>query len=140
MKKVKIINKLGQEFGNITEDPTEWINSCVSNNSWGKPERWQLSSEPHDEADILENEERDILGTDPIQKETWVKLKAEYTIEIEDITEKLTKETRIAELKKLLSESDFRMTNDYFFEMSEIDKTFWSNSRSLWRKELRSLL
>jgi hypothetical protein len=125
----------------------------IYNETWGKPERWQLASEPHDETDVLETEERDtteVLGitnpsddslpSEPIyKKETWVKLKAEYTIEIEDITDKLTKEARIAELKKLLSESDFRMTNDYFLEMSDADKFVWTNQRASWRNELRRL-
>ena len=82
MKKVKIINKLGQEFGNITEDPTEWINNCVSNSSWGKTERWQLASEPHDDADIIGTESR--VDENGIPK-LWVQLCAEYTIEITDL-------------------------------------------------------
>lgn len=47
---------------------------------------------------------------------------------------------RIIELKQLLLESDFRMTNDYFNEMSVQDQEYWANQRNSWRTELRGLL
>jgi hypothetical protein len=46
---------------------------------------------------------------------------------------------RIAELKQLLAESDFRMTTDYFASMSEQDQTHWISLRHDWREELRGL-
>lgn len=68
-------------------DPTEWIKQCESISAWGKPERWVLHkdesmSEAYDEADVLEEkiEEYDARSV------KMVKLKAEYTIEIEDIS------------------------------------------------------
>jgi hypothetical protein len=155
MKLVRVKNKQGIIISdnNLPSDLDYFLNENTALNTWGKPERWQLASEPHDQADVLETEERDtkeVLGitnpsddslpSEPIyKKETWVKLKAEYTIEIEDVTVKLANEKRIAEVKKLLAESDFRMTNDYFLDMSDTDKTFWTNARSLWRNELRNL-
>lgn len=67
---------------------------------FGKPERWQLhkdefGAEPYDDADVLEEE----LRPDPLLIESskkWVKLKAEYTIEIEDITAQYELEQCIA--------------------------------------------
>lgn len=60
MKKVKIINhKTQNEFGNILEDPTEWIADCVANNYWGLPERWVQAKE------LLEN-------GNPNEPEHWV--------------------------------------------------------------------
>lgn len=138
MKKVIIKNPNNP----LVEANWSWIvkeeSEIIYHTNWGKPERWILKdSESYEESDILETEER----IDEVNGETssWVKLKAEYTIEIEDITEQLNKESRIKELKKLLSESDFRMTTDYFKRMSPEDQTYWDETRESWRQELRSL-
>ena len=139
MKKVIGKNYSGQTIYNILEDPTEWINDCIVNNYWGKPERWVLAdSELYEPSDILQTEER----IDEITSEStsWVLLRADYTIEIEDITEQLNKENRIIELKKLLSDSDFRMTTDYYKRMTTEDQTYWDTTRESWRSELRELL
>jgi hypothetical protein len=76
---------------------------------FGKPERWVLHkdepmAEGYDEADVLE--ERivdDLLGSS--HKE--VKLKAEYTIEIEDITAQVEQEKINAEALAYLASTDF---------------------------------
>lgn len=65
MKKVIVTKNNGATYGAELEDPTEWIESCISNNSWGLPER-----------DVLDEE----------GNPTGEKLPAEYTIEITDIT------------------------------------------------------
>lgn len=67
----------------------------------GLPERWIPASEPHDPADVIESESRmvkpeipavlDEQGVEvspavPALMEVWVKLKAEYTVEIQDIS------------------------------------------------------
>ena len=140
MKLVRIKNKQGiiVSDNNIPTDLDYFLNENISINTWGKPERWILKdSEPYEESDILETEERIDQLTEDVT--TWVKLKSEYTIEIEDITDQLNKENRIKELKKLLSESDFRMTTDYFKRMSLEDQTYWDETRESWRQELRSL-
>lgn len=88
MKKVIVKNISGiQTHGAEMEDPQMWIDSCIKQNLWGKPERWVLHkdesmSEAYDEADVLEEkiEEHDAHSV------KMVKLKAEYTIEIEDIS------------------------------------------------------
>ena len=140
MKKVKIINhKNNSMYGAESLNPEEWINDCIINNYWGKPERWILAdSESYEPSDVLKNEERisEITG----ESSSWVLLKAEYTIEIEDITDQLNKEKRIIELKKLLSESDFRMTFDYYKRMNTQDQNYWNDIRESWRSELRMLV
>lgn len=49
------------------------------------------------------------------------------------------KQIRISELKKLLSDSDFRMTFDYYKRMTPQDQTYWEEIRESWRSELRDL-
>jgi hypothetical protein len=88
MKKVTIKNKLGVAgWGAEMADPTAWIAECVASCAWGKPERWVLHkdesmAEAYDEADVLEEQ---MIEVDQVSKK-HVKLKAEYTVEIEDIT------------------------------------------------------
>jgi hypothetical protein len=89
MKKVIVKNISNiQTHGAEMEDPQMWIDSCIKQNLWGKSERWVLHkdepmSESYDEADVLEEktEEHDARSV------KMVKLKAEYTIEIEDISQ-----------------------------------------------------
>ena len=47
---------------------------------------------------------------------------------------------RVTELKKLLADSDFRVTHDYYESLSTTEKQHWVSSRASWRNELRSLL
>lgn len=57
----------------------------------------------------------------------------------EELQEK-NKQMRIAELRKLLADSDFRMTTDYYKRMTTEDQTYWDTTRESWRSELRELL
>jgi hypothetical protein len=57
----------------------------------------------------------------------------------QEIINKIESEKRIAELKKLLSDSDFRMTQDYYSTMSDEQKLFWTNNRQSWRGEIYQL-
>jgi hypothetical protein len=83
MKKISITRKNGSSAGAEMQDPSAWIAECISNTSWGKPERWILEgSEEVDPSDILETEVRDELG----ELKTYIKVKAEYTIEVLDVT------------------------------------------------------
>jgi len=114
MKNIKIYNKQNELVSdqNLYEDSEVFVNHIVSSNYFGKPERWvrakyNITSTvegeaivktiypdgEYDDADVLETEEREAWNqADPneetdsavMDKETWVKLKAEYTIEIED--------------------------------------------------------
>lgn len=88
MKKVIIKNKFGLErSGAKMLDPSEWIASCIAKNKWGLAERWVLHkdepmAEAYDDADVLEEEMRDTI--DGVARK-FVKLKAEYSIEIIDL-------------------------------------------------------
>ena len=110
MKKVTIKNLAGiQTHGAEMEDPTAWIAECVAQNAWGKPERWQLHkdepmAEAYDDADVLEEKtEQDGFGL----TQKWVKLKAQYTIEIEDITAQVAQEAINAEALAYLASTDW---------------------------------
>lgn len=87
MKKVSIIRKNGSSAGAEMLDPSQWLADGIAGNWWGKPERWVLHkdesmSEAYDEADVLEEK----IEVDEMRSVKMVKLKAEYTIEIEDIS------------------------------------------------------
>ena len=53
--------------------------------------------------------------------------------------QELDNQNRITELRKLLADSDFRMTLDYFNQMTEPDQAQWTASRLAWREEIRQL-
>lgn len=101
MKKIIIKNKAGEiGWGAQMEDPNAWITECVAANAWGKPERWVLHkdepmAEAYDDADVLEEKVEQVNGVD-VKK---VKLKAEYTVSIEDITEQHNLQQVIAKRK-----------------------------------------
>ena len=75
----------------------------------------------------------------PLDNESYQKLTANGWIVDSDAKELHEKKVRIAELKQLLAESDFRMTTDYFASMSESQQDHWINLRHDWREELRGL-
>lgn len=52
---------------------------------------------------------------------------------------KLNNEKRTKELQNLLNDSDFRMSKDYFEQMSPQDQDKWTKLRKKWRDEIRSL-
>ena len=110
MKKVIIKNIDGiQNYGAKMEDPTAWIAECVAGCAWGKPERWVLhkdeeGAEAYDEADVLATESRSLEeGVDRL----WVKLKAEYTVEIEDITAQVAQDAINAKALAYLASTDW---------------------------------
>lgn len=96
MLKIKVTEKSGAvcEY----QAPAELDYSALGH---GKPDRWVPASDPHDPADVLETEQREVQPAVPAQldeqgnvvvpevpavMQEWVKLRAEYTVEIEDIT------------------------------------------------------
>lgn len=92
MKKIKITHKhnpIGWEERLPGSDAQAWVDQMIQAQAFGKPERWVLHkdepmAEAYDDADVLEEKvEQDPLGVE----RKYVKLKAEYTIEMEDITE-----------------------------------------------------
>ena len=102
MKRVIVRNLAGvQTHGAEFVNPQPWIDDCVKNNLWGKPERWQPTSLAHDPADVIASELREVQPAmaavidangnevEPAKAavfEQFVKLRAEYTVEIQDIT------------------------------------------------------
>ena len=52
---------------------------------------------------------------------------------------KLNNEKRTKILQTLLNDSDFRMSKDYFEQMSAQDQDKWTKLRKKWRDEIRSL-
>jgi hypothetical protein len=58
----------------------------------------------------------------------------------QDKLKQLNNTIRANELKKFLFDSDFRMTHDYFSQMSFDDQRKWTDQRQLWRDELRAIL
>lgn len=118
MKLIRVFNKQNKLVSDLNhyEDPTEFINFNVSNNTWGKSERWVLAkelmengnpnepehwmwhSEYYEESDVLQTEERTrsyivnevnelghTIEVEKVEKETWVLLRADYTIEVIDL-------------------------------------------------------
>jgi hypothetical protein len=103
MKHIKVTEKSG---ASITYAGDDSLISRLSELGHGKPERWvlhkdELMAEAYDDADVLEEEIRELTpaveaildeqGVEvspavPAVMQKWVKLKAEYTVEIEDIT------------------------------------------------------
>jgi hypothetical protein len=81
--------------------PQAKIDEIIKSETCGKSARWVLHkdepmAEPYDDADVLEEKvESDIDGV----PHKYVKLKAEYTIEIEDITAQYELEQIIAKRK-----------------------------------------
>lgn len=141
MKLLKIKNlKTNKSFDCKLEDDSvkPYLDRKEPLGHFGKPERWIIAdSEYYEPSDVLKTEER--ISDNTGESTSWVLLKAEYTIEIEDITELLNKEKRITELRKLLSDSDFRMTTDYYKRMTPENQTYWEEIRDSWRTELRNL-
>jgi len=124
MKNIKIYNKQNETVSDLNryEDPTDFINHIVGTNYFGKPERWVRKKregtnefgeptiiypdEVYDDLDVLGEEERPLFP-DSEELETYVQLKAEYSIEITDVTEELGKAKCKAEAKKLIAELDW---------------------------------
>lgn len=128
MKKVIVRNLDGvQTHGAEMEDPSAWIADCVANNYWGKSERWILASESYDSADVIEREMRELQPAIPAQvdeqgnelspaveavTEEWVRLRAEYTIEIEDISAQVEQERVNREAQEYLDSTDWMIIRE----------------------------
>lgn len=157
MKNVRIYNKQNQIISdkNVYEYPTEFTEFNVSINAWGKPIRWVRAwvekefaydeqtnpeakwfpDEEYDEADVLRTEVRltgnVIPDTDPIEREpeTWVELKAEYTIEITDYI-KVPQEISRAQLQLALLNLALLDTIEAFIESPQCPRAIkieWNN-------------
>ena len=142
MKQVNIINhKNGKKYSSQMENPTEWINLNVKNNSWGKAERWVKKrilvseaeflypEENYDILDVIEEKSEEVYGlfkTDlkgelildesrnsiPIIQD-YVKLKSEYLITIIDISIQSAKENKEKEILKAYEDKMNLITSKY---------------------------
>lgn len=133
MKKVIIKNKHGViGWGAEMHDPTEWVASNIANDVWGKPERWVLHkdepmAEGYDEADVLEERivedmpAQDAVMDDagaivqeaiPARTHKEVKLRAEYSVEIEDISAKVQQDKDNTEALAYLAETDWMVIRE----------------------------
>jgi phage gp36-like protein len=131
MKQIKIRSlkypdpAINWDFQAESEEPK--LSEMLASGICGLPERWVLHkdepmAEAYDEADVLEEELReaspavdavlDEQGVEvspavPAVMQKWVKLKAEYTIEIEDITAQVAQDAINAEALAYLASTDW---------------------------------
>lgn len=109
------------------EDPQAKLDALLASGACGKPERWVLHkdepmAEAYDDADVLEERTDEIQpaveavfddqGVEvspaiPAVVQKSVKLKAEYTVEIEDITAQVAQEAINAEALAYLASTDW---------------------------------
>jgi hypothetical protein len=137
MKKVIVKNLAGSQIaGAQLADPTSWIENCVSNNYWGLPERWVPHKDEggfYDDADFISERMAEIVPAVPFQPEIpavyeggnliseaipavpevpavmqkQAKLRAEYTIEITDISQQIEQERINNEALAYLASTDW---------------------------------
>lgn len=135
MKLVKIQQKDQlREFS--AQDPTAHIQMCIQGNIWGLPERWVPHKDEggsYDDADVIDERMAEIVPAVPYQDEVpavysggnliaeaipavpevpavmqkQVKLKAEYTVEITDISAQLEQERINKESLDYLASTDW---------------------------------
>ena len=102
MIKLEIINKVnGRKFGakfETQEEADKWKANCVSNNSWGKPDRWETHKKKPKDGWTKKREVKD-----PIHgKITEYFYPCEYTITQKKVNKvKSRKEKRIDAVKKM---------------------------------------
>lgn len=89
MLKIKVTEKSGASIEYMSEQMLD-----LSKFGHGRPERWQREYrefdpapgvEPYDRADVIAEEDRP-HPTIENEVEHWVKLKADYSVEVEDVT------------------------------------------------------
>jgi hypothetical protein len=106
MIKYKIIKNGVQVAGWSSDDG---MDHTYWQDSFGKPEHWVLHkdepmAEAYDDAEVLEEEMRDTL--DGVAQK-WVKLKAQYTVEVTDISAQVAQDAINAEALAYLASTDW---------------------------------
>jgi hypothetical protein len=102
MKRIKIIKQgiVTNQAEGIDAEVDVWLASCLSKNTFGKPERWIDESIATDEEKAAKLDTRVIEGDFP---RVEIKLPAEYTINVEDMTAEISaKQSRIDILRALI--------------------------------------
>jgi vacuolar-type H+-ATPase subunit I/STV1 len=114
MKKVLVRNRSYSDpainWDRIVENAEDYLQELKTSQIAGKPERWVPASEAHDPVDVLETEQREVRPAEGEQlavMQEWVKLRAEYTVEIEDISEQLEQERINREALEYLASTDW---------------------------------
>lgn len=127
MKNIKIYDKQNVLISdqNHYEDPNEFVDHIVSTNYFGLPERWVREAylvtgieneesilfypdETYEESEVLDRREELLFPeTENLETVKQVLLPAEYTIEIEDITESLGKSNCKTKAKELIRDLDW---------------------------------
>jgi len=91
VKKVVVVNNVtGETFKGVfpdIESARNWIEKCVTHNSWGKPDRWETQT------DGTHEHSREILGETGSYMEYF--FPCEYTVDISDNTEEYNIEKEI---------------------------------------------
>lgn len=109
-----------------SEDPQAKLDALFASGACGKPERWvlhkdELGAEAYDDADVLEEKTEEVThsvvagegeSSELITSQKWVKLKAEYTVEIEDITAQVAQEVINAEALAYLASTDWMIIRE----------------------------
>lgn len=122
MLKIKVLEKSGafSEYqSQVQLDPSKL--------GHGEPERWQQASLAHDPADVIASELREVRpamaavidanGNEvspavPAVTEEWVLLRAEYTIEVEDISAQVEQERVNREALEYLASTDWMIIRE----------------------------
>ncbi len=123
MKRVIVNNLAGvQTHGAEMEAPEAWIAEAIAQGWWGKSERLVPQSEPHDEADVLAVEQVEVQAAIPAVLDSegnileaevpavvvpHVRLRAEYTVEVQDISAQLEQERINREALEYLASTDW---------------------------------
>lgn len=148
MIKVNIYNKQN-ELGwfakfNTQQEADAWINQEVSNNSWGKPDRWVRENQ-EDVSQALETREVQNIEGSYLE----YKLAAEYTIEQMDITAQVNQENLLQEgrqrqelgaevIAKVYSINESKQITPEQFSAIMADSNLERIERLLWTGSLKT--
>ena len=138
MIKVSILNKQN-EIGwfaqfNTQQEADAWINQEVSNNSWGKPDRWVRENQ-EDVSQALETREVQNIEGSYLE----YKLAAEYEITQEDLTSQILTENRFNKLNNLRILRDNKLKRvDLLINIAVLNS--WTSAEKLELKNFRQAL
>lgn len=142
MKNVTIRNKQNIIISddNLYDDPTEFIQFNVANNTFGKPERIvrakiHLYREWGEEWVFLDGAylDEDVIETIEDNDESFVKLRADYTIEITDYKDVPKSVTR-RQAKRALHQEGLLEAVETYMETAPMEiKIDWNESQEIQR-------
>lgn len=140
MKNVTIKNKQNQIISdlNLYDDPTFFIEFNVGNKTWGKPERIVREKIQVEDSFVYPDEEYsedDVLETIPASElsESMVRIKAEYTIEINDYKRVPKAVTRRQAKQALLQAGLLTAIETYMESAPQNIRIDWYDSQEIQR-------